>query len=71
MLFRGEVTLDTESQSPEIFFVFHGRDEREPHSFIKSDPLFQNGIVHKWNIKEMDLAHKERDDELVLHGQYN
>ena len=54
-----------------MFFVFHGRDERDPHSFIKSDPLFLNGIVKKWRITEMDLAHKERDDELVLHGQYN
>ena len=24
----------------EMFFVYNGRDEREPHSFIKGDPLY-------------------------------
>ena len=55
----------------EIFFLYHARDEVEPHRFIKHDSLFQAGIVSKWHIKEMNLIHKERDDELVLHGQYS
>ena len=28
------------SQIDEIFFIYNGRDEREPHQFIKDDPLF-------------------------------
>ena len=54
-----------------MFFLFNGRDERDPHNFIKADPLFQAGIVKSWEIREMDLIHKERDDELILTGQYN
>ena len=54
----------------EIFFVFHGRDERDPHTFIKSDPLYQQGVVSDWEIKELDLVHKERDDELVVSGKF-
>ena len=51
-----------------MYFVFNGRDERDPHAFIKADPFYQQGIVQKWKITEMDLAHRERDDELVLTG---
>ena len=50
--------------------MYHGRDERDPHSFIKEDPLFREGVVDKWTIKEIDFIHKERDDELVLTGKY-
>ena len=58
------------SKLDEIFFVYNGRDERDPHNFIKDDPLFKEGIIDKWDIKEIDFIHKERDDELVLTGKY-
>lgn len=56
IVFKGEVLAQSgseESEEPvestemsstaemeEIFFIFHGRDEREPHSFIKNDPFY-------------------------------
>ena len=58
------------SDLEEIIFVFNARDEREPHTFIKADPLFTNGIVRDWDIQELDITHKERDDELVLTGKF-
>ena len=61
---------DDVSKLSEIFFVFNGRDERDPHGFIKEDPLFREGIVDKWEIKEIDFISKERDDELVISGKY-
>ena len=51
--------------------VFNARDEREPYSFLKLDPLYQAGIVAEWSIKEMGLTHNERDDEIVISGKYN
>ena len=27
-----------------------------------------NGVVHDWQIRELDFIHKERDDELVVSG---
>ena len=60
VVFKGEVmagqeTAEEAQENPgavasvgemdEMFFVYQGRDEREPHSFIKRDPLFQQGIV--------------------------
>ena len=54
----------------QIFFVFQGRDERDPHDFMKMDPIFQQGCVKEWQIVELDLEHKERDDELVLTGKF-
>ena len=51
-----------------MFFLFHGKDELDPHSFIMSDPLYVNGLVQDWKIRELDLIHKERDDELVVLG---
>ena len=54
ILFRGEVPLTSDNDEEglavvkhpkEIFFLYHGRDEREPHSFIKHDSLYQAGIV--------------------------
>jgi hypothetical protein len=65
-LFRAEST-----EKKEIYIVFNARDEREPHSFLKLDPLYQAGIVAEWSIKEMGLVHKERDDELVISGKYS
>ena len=55
-----------ESLKPNIFMIFNSKDEIEPHTFIHSDPLFQNGFVKDWYITELDLIHAERDDELVL-----
>tara|TARA_B110000285_G_C14671935_1_gene400724 strand:+ start:384 stop:533 length:150 start_codon:yes stop_codon:yes gene_type:complete len=46
--------------------VYNSKDEIEPHYYIKQDPLYQNGWVKDWDIKELDLVHAERDDELVL-----
>ena len=51
---------------PEIFFVFNTKDERDPHDFMQRDPIVQSGFVRDWEIKELDLVHAERDDELVL-----
>ena len=58
--------LSQTSDVEEIFFIFHARDETEPHQFIKYDPLYQQGCVKKWEIQELDMVHKERDDELLL-----
>ena len=79
IVFKGEV-LPTQDDSqeadkasthkPEMFYIFNGRDEREPHDFIKGDPLYQQGYVDEWTIKELDLIHKERDDEIMLLGKY-
>lgn len=52
----------------EIFFIYNARDEREPYHFIKNDALWQAGIVSKWQIEELGLVHKERDNEIMLHG---
>ena len=55
VVFKGEVMAQQEAtednqenpgavasvgEMSEMFFVYQGRDEREPHSFIKRDPLF-------------------------------
>ena len=53
----------------EIIFVFNGRDERDPHRFIMADPLFVEGCIKEWSIEELDLIHKERDDELTITGK--
>jgi len=71
IVFKGEVLGSEEASKPELFYIFNGRDEREPHNFLKSDALYQQGFVDNWQIKELDLVHKERDDELVLHGKYS
>ena len=65
-----EQVSDDVSKLSEVFFVFNGRDERDPHGFIQDDPLFREGIVDKGEIKEIDFIHKERDDELVISGKY-
>ena len=54
----------------EIFFVFNARDETEPYEFMKADPLYSEGIVKDWEIKELDIIHKERDDELTITGKF-
>ena len=46
--------------------IFNSKDEREPKYFMDTDPIFQSGHVTDWHIKELDLVHKERDDELVV-----
>ena len=55
---------------PNIFFIFNSRDEIEAHEFIKRDPLYQQNFVKDWTIKELDLIHAERDDELVLRNRF-
>lgn len=57
-------------EAGEMFFVYHGKDEREPHEFIMRDQYYVNGLVKQWDIKEMDLIHAERDDELVVSSKY-
>ena len=52
--------------SPSIFMIFNSVDEREPYDFLQRDPIVQEGFVKDWEIKELDLVHAERDDELVL-----
>ena len=58
------------SELDEIIFVFNARDEREPHQFIMTDPLYSEGIVKDWHISELDLIHRERDDELTITGKF-
>jgi uncharacterized protein YciI len=53
-----------------MFFVYHAKDERDPHSFIMSDQYFVNGLVKEWSIKELDLIHAERDNEIVVSAKY-
>ena len=53
-----------------LFYLFNGNDERDPYHFMKRDPLYQNGFVKDYEIKELDLVHAERDDELVLRQQF-
>jgi len=53
-----------------MFFIFAGKDEREPHSFLHSDQYFVNGLVRSWEIKELDLVHAERDDELMVSTKF-
>ena len=65
-----EYVSDDVTKLSEVVFVFNGRDERDPHGFMKDDPLYREGIVEKWEIKEIDFIHKERDDELVISGKY-
>ena len=67
---EGASSLSSTSEVEEIFFIFNARDEREPHSFIKFDPLYQQGCVKKWEIQELDMVHKERDDELLLTNKF-
>jgi uncharacterized protein YciI len=62
IVFKGDVI----DKANEMFFVFSGKDERDPHSFIMKDPYYVNGLVKQWDIKELDLMHAERDDELVV-----
>ena len=53
----------------QIIFVFNARDERDPHRFIMADPLYMQGIVKHYSIDELDVIHKERDDELTITGK--
>ena len=46
--------------------LFNSKDEIEPHDYMKRDPLNQAGFVKDWEIKELDLVHAEREDELVI-----
>ena len=57
-------------QLDEMYFVFNGKDERDPHSFMTTDQYFINGLVKSWDIKELDLVHAERDDELMVSSKY-
>ena len=56
-------------ETKDVFYIWHGKDEREPHSYLKMDPYFQAGLVKKWSIEELDLIHGERDDELMVMGR--
>ena len=35
-----------------------------------ADPLYSTGLVKEWHIEELDLIHKERDDELAITGKF-
>ena len=85
IVFRGEMLPEQETKEgaeadaaqvsqtndiDEIFFVFNARDEREPHQFILADPLYSEGIIKEWHIEELDIVHKERDDELTITGKF-
>ena len=66
---EGTTAVAQASDLDEIIFVFNGRDERDPHRFIMTDPLFVEGLIKEWSIEELDLIHKERDDELTITGK--
>lgn len=53
-----------------MFIIYNGKDERDPHNFLLSDPFYKNGLVKSWDIKELDLIHSERDDELMLREKF-
>ena len=59
-----------EIRHDEIYFVFNGKDERDPHSFVMTDQYYITGLVKSWEIKELDLVHAERDDELVVSTKF-
>jgi len=50
--------------------LYKAKDERDPHQFILSDQYFINGLVKNWEIKELDLIHAERDDEIMISSKY-
>lgn len=58
------------SKVNELIFLFNARDERDPHGFMKDDPLWREGAIESWDIKEIDFVSKDRDNELVISGQY-
>lgn len=51
--------------------MYNAKDEREPHAFIMSDEYYQNGLVKSWDIKELDLVHADRDDEIMVSSKYS
>ena len=55
-----------EFPKPQIFLLFNSKDEIEPNDYMKRDPLNQAGWVKDWDIKELDLVHADRDNELVI-----
>ena len=55
-----------EFPKPQIFLLFNSKDEIEPNDYMKRDPLNQAGWVKDWEIKELDLVHADRDNELVI-----
>ena len=62
--------MPNEGSSGEMYFMYHGKDERDPHAFIMNDQYFINGLVKSWDIKELDLIHAERDDELTVSSKF-
>eukprot|EP00347_Sterkiella_histriomuscorum_P001438 403372037 len=70
ILFRGDIKNTEGDSYSEIFFLYNTKDEREPHQFIMSDLYYQNGLVKQWEIKELDLMHAERDDEIMVSAKY-
>lgn len=70
IVFRGDVRNKEGDSYSEIFFLYKAKDERDPHQFILSDQYFINGLVKNWEIKELDLIHAERDDEIMISSKY-
>jgi uncharacterized protein YciI len=66
-MFKGDVKGETQG---EMFIIYNGKDERDPHGFMLKDPYYINGLVKEWEIKELDLIHAERDDELVIRDKF-
>ena len=69
ILFKGGIKGE-EGGITEMYFVYHGKDERDPHQFIMEDQYFINGLVKSWDINEIDLIHAERDDELMVNSKF-
>lgn len=53
-----------------MFFVYTAKDERDPHKLIMTDEYYVNGLVKEWTIKELDLIHAERDNEIMISSKY-
>ena len=54
-----------------MFLLFSNAiDERIPHSFILSNPLYVNGYIKKWDIEELDLLQSDRDDEITVYRKF-
>ena len=71
IVFKGAIAASSENGTPgEMYFVYHGKDEKDPHQFVMSDQYFINGLIKNWEIKELDLIHAERDDELMVSSKY-
>ena len=54
-----------------MFLIYsNALDERDPHQFIMTNPLYIGGFIKQWKIEELDLLEADRDDEITLYQKY-